>query len=241
MRLTPHEHDRLLIASAAALARRRLDRGLLLNLPEAEAIICDTVIESARDGARHAEAAAAGRSALRADQVLPGVAYALPVVRVEAVFDDGSRLVVVNNPFPTGEESSWPGEPVRPGEVMVDALPLTIPAGKPEADAQAVRIVVHNTGDVPITVTSHWHFFEANPRLRFSRQAAYGRRLAVPAGGSVRFDPGVDVSVDLVDFAGERVVIGFAGLVDGPLDDPATRVEALRRAAAWGYLGAEEA
>ncbi|MEV7026711.1 urease subunit beta, partial [Kitasatospora sp. NPDC093558] len=94
--------------------------------------------------------------------------------------------------------------------------------------------------DVPVSVTSHFHFFESNPRLDFDRAAAYGTHLAVPAGSSVRFDPGAVVEVGLVPIGGERVAIGFAGLVDGPLDSPRVRREALRRAAEQGYLGAGE-
>ncbi|HUL97953.1 MAG TPA: urease subunit beta, partial [Mycobacterium sp.] len=97
------------------------------------------------------------------------------------------------------------------------------------------------TADVAISVTSQWHFFEANPRLRFDRAAAYGRHLAVPAGSAVRFGPGAEVDVDLVPIGGKRIAVGFAGLVDGPLDDPGGLDRALARARAWGYLGAEAA
>ena len=106
---------------------------------------------------------------------------------------------------------------------------------EPEA---AVRLTVTNTATVPVSVTSHFHFFEANPRLDFPRERAYGMRLAVPAGSSVRFGPGESVEVGLVPIGGARIAIGFAGLVDGPLDAPGARAEALRRAAACGYLGA---
>jgi len=98
---------------------------------------------------------------------------------------------------------------------------------------------VTNTSAVPISVTSHFHFFEVNPRLRFDRGAAYGRRLHVPAGSAVRFDPDVEREVSLVPIGGDRVVIGFAGLVDGPLDAPGAREAALERAVATGFLGAE--
>jgi urease subunit gamma/beta len=100
-----------------------------------------------------------------------------------------------------------------------------------------VRLRVTNTASVPVSVTSHFHFFEANPRLDFDRAAAYGMRLAVPAGSSVRFGPGESEEVGLVPIGGERIAIGFAGLVDGPLDAPGAKEEALRRAAACGYLG----
>jgi urease subunit gamma/beta len=97
---------------------------------------------------------------------------------------------------------------------------------------------VTNTSPVPIAVTSHWHFFEANPRLRFDRAAAFGRRLRIPAGSSLRFEPSVTRAVELVDIGGDRVAIGFAGLVDGPLDAPGAREAALSKARACGYEGA---
>src|SRR5438270_12659039 len=104
MRLTPSERDRLLIFTTAELARARLARGLRLNVPEATAIIADAVCEAARDGARLADARAAGESALTPAQVLPGVAAIVTEVAVEAVFDDGTRLVVVTNPLgPAGD------------------------------------------------------------------------------------------------------------------------------------------
>lgn len=80
-----------------------------------------------------------------------------------------------------------------------------------------VQVTVENTAAVPISVTSHFHFFEANPRLRFDRAAAYGRHLDVAAGTHVRFPPGDTTTVWLAAIRGERVVVGFAGLVDGPL------------------------
>ena len=98
-----------------------------------------------------------------------------------------------------------------------------------------IEVPVTNTAPVPISVTSHFHFFEANPRLRFDRAAAYGRRLAVPAGSSVHFGPGESATVALTPIGGARVAIGFAGLVDGPLDAPGAKEAALERAIACGY------
>jgi urease subunit gamma/beta len=100
-------------------------------------------------------------------------------------------------------------------------------------------VTVVNTAGVPVSVSSHFHFFEANPRLRFDRAAAYGRHLDVAAGSTVRFDPGVEVTVTLVPIGGERVVIGFSGLVDGPLDAPGALESALSRAREFGFLGVE--
>ncbi|MFE7774684.1 urease subunit gamma [Streptomyces sp. NPDC057445] len=228
MRLTPTERDRLLLFGAAELARARRARGLRLNVPEATALIADTVCEAARDGRRLAEAIAAARAVLGPDDVLPGVADVVTEVHVEAVFDDGSRLAVVSDPIGGGGLGDE-----APGAV------LPVPAD-PEAEP-AIRLTVHNTAVVPVSVTSHFHFFEVNPRLDFDRAAAYGMRLSVPAGSSVRFDPGGEAEVGLVPIGGERIAIGFAGLVDGPLDAPGARTEALRRAVACGYLGAQTA
>jgi urease subunit gamma/beta len=228
VRLTPQEQDRLLIFTAAAMARARLQRGVRLNVPETIAMVCGAVIESARDGARLADAVEAGRAVLRPEDVLPGVADVVTEVRVEAVFDDGTRLVVVPDPVGRGRLDAR-----GPGAVMTVARDE-----RPNPDA--VTVTVRNEADVPISVTSHWHFFEANPRLRFDRTIAYGRHLDVPAGSSVRFNPGVDVDVSLVRIGGKRVAVGFAGLVDGQLDAPGARDEALARARSMGYLGAEE-
>ncbi|MEU9699670.1 urease subunit gamma [Streptomyces sp. NPDC047981] len=210
MRLTPTERDRLLLFGAAELARARRARGLRLNVPEATALIADTVCEAARDGRRLAEAIAAARSVLGPADVLPGVADVVTEVHVEAVFDDGSRLAVVSDPIggPSLGESA-------PGAL----LPGPIEAEQPPA----LVLTVRNTATVPVSVTSHFHFFEANPRLDFDRAAAYGMRLAVPAGSSFRFDPGGQEEVGLVPIGGERIAIGFAGLVDGPLDAPGAK------------------
>ncbi len=230
--LTPAEHDRLLTFQVAELARRRLARGLRLNVPEAVAVVADAVCEAARDGARLADAVAAGRAALRSDQVMPGVANVVSEVAVEAVFEDGSRLAVVHSPF---------GEPTSGGPGHVETRPTDARGDSAvRARDDLVTVEVMNTATVPITVTSHFHFFETNPRLRFDRAAAYGRHLAVPSGSHLRFDPGAVVAVDLAPIAGDRVVIGFAGLVDGPLDAPGAREAALERARACGYLDAED-
>ncbi|MFE9775960.1 urease subunit gamma [Streptomyces sp. NPDC005931] len=225
MRLTPTERDRLLLFGAAELARARRARGLRLNVPEATALIADTVCEAARDGARLAEAIERARSVLGPGDVLPGVADVVTEVHVEAVFDDGSRLAVVSDPIGGGLGERAPGA----------LLPGPAGSGEPEA---VLRLTVVNTAAVPVSVTSHFHFFEANPRLDFDRGRAYGMRLAVPAGSSVRFGPGERAEVGLVPIGGDRIAIGFAGLVDGPLDAPGAREEALRRAAACGYRGA---
>jgi urease beta subunit len=96
-------------------------------------------------------------------------------------------------------------------------------------------MAVTNTGDRPIQVGSHYHFAEANRALRFDRVAAYGHRLAIPSGTAVRFEPGEARNVDLVPFAGARVVTGGHGLVDGPLDSPGARDRFAAALAASGF------
>ncbi|WP_353940687.1 urease subunit gamma [Streptomyces sp. HUAS MG91] len=226
MPLTPTERDRLLLFTAAEVARTRLGRGLRLNVPEATALIADTVCEAARDGLRLADALKRGRGVLGPNDVLPGVTDIVTEIQVEAVFDDGTRLAVISAPFGNVEQHEG-----VPGAVLPHADPLP----RPEP---VVVLEVRNTAAVPVSVTSHFHFFEANPRLDFDRAAAYGTRLAAPAGSSTRFDPGAVAEVGLVPMGGERIAIGFAGLVDGRLDAPGAKAEALRRAAACGYQGA---
>jgi urease subunit gamma/beta len=216
MLLSEAERDRLLVFLTAELARARRRRGLRLNVVEATALVADAVCEAARDGGRLADAIEAGRSVLTEQDLLPGVVRAVPEVRVEATFDDGTRLAVVRDPFRAG----------------VAEVPE--PAGM-AGMAGSVVVEVTNTAAVPISVTSHFHFFEANPRLRFDRAAAYGMHLAVAAGAAVRFEPGGTRQVGLVRIGGRRVVIGFAGLVDGPLDTPGARERALEKARACGY------
>jgi urease subunit gamma/beta len=232
MRLTPTERDRLLLFDAAQLARARRARGLRLNVPEATALIADTVCEAARDGLRLAEAIEAGRRVLTADDVLPGVPDVIDEIQVEAVFDDGTRLAVVTDPF-RGAGSLGDQAPGA-------ALPRSEDSDGENRDNghsdEAVELVVVNTGAVPISVTSHFHFFEVNRRLAFDRGTAYGTRLDIPAGSSTRFDPAAQVTVRLVPIGGARVAIGFSGLVDGPLDAPGARAAALERARTEGYL-----
>ncbi|MFE5710092.1 urease subunit gamma [Streptomyces sp. NPDC056501] len=229
MPLTPTERDRLLLFTAAQLARTRLERGLRLNVPEATALIADTVCEAARDGLRLAEALDRGRGVLGPDDVLPGVTDVVTEIQVEAVFEDGTRLAVISAPFgDVAHDDGAPGAVLPHTDTLPEPEPVTV-------------LAVRNTAAVPVSVTSHFHFFEANPRLDFDRAAAYGMRLAAPAGSSTRFDPGAAAEVGLVPMGGDRIAIGFAGLVDGPLDAPGAKAEALKRAAACGYLGAEEA
>ena len=122
---------------------------------------------------------------------------------------------------------------MKPGEVISSEAALPI-----NQDRTAVTISVTNTSDHAVQVTSHYHFFEANKRLRFNRTAAYGKRLDVPSGSAVRWQPGETRDVTLIDIAGKRRVYGFQGLVNGQLTDE-QRGEAFRLAQARGFLNQE--
>ena len=100
-----------------------------------------------------------------------------------------------------------------PGEILVASGDIELNAGRP-----AITLEVANTGDRPIQVGSHYHFFETNPALLFERDQTRGYRLDIAAGTATRFEPGQKRSVRLVAFAGARVVCGFRGAISGPLD-----------------------
>jgi urease subunit beta len=102
---------------------------------------------------------------------------------------------------------------IVPGEIVLGQGPVTINAGRP-----VTTLLVVNTGDRPVQVGSHYHFAESNPALSFDRDAAWGQRLAVPAGTAVRFEPGIHREVQLVPLAGGRVVPGLRGQAGGRLD-----------------------
>jgi urease subunit beta len=125
-----------------------------------------------------------------------------------------------------------------PGEVTARGEDVRINEGR-----ETATVSVANTGDRPVQVGSHFHFFEANAALAFDRGVAFGMRLDVPAGTAVRFEPGDERSVDLVGLAGDRVVSGMNALVDGAIDgedgsiDEAAREAAIERAREGGYGG----
>lgn len=206
MNLTPREKDKLLVAMAAIVARRRLERGVKLNYPEAVALITDFVVEGARDGRSVADLMAAGAHVVTADQVMDGIAELIHDVQVEATFPDGTKLVTVHEPI-RGSAGR-----LKPGEVTTLPGDLIMNEGR-----ESLSLTVANTGDRPIQIGSHYHFFEANPALRFERERARGFRLDIPAGTAVRFEPGQSREVRLVAMAGKREVYGFRQEVMGKL------------------------
>lgn len=206
MNLSPREKDKLLIAMAAMVARRRLERGVKLNHPEAIALITDFVVEGARDGRSVADLMQAGAQILTADQVMPGVAEMIHDVQVEATFPDGTKLVTVHEPIRGASQS------VIPGEILMADDDIVMNEGRP-----VLTMRVANTGDRPIQVGSHYHFFETNAGLAFDREKARGMRLDIPAGTAVRFEPGQSREVRLIPLEGSRTVYGFQQKIMGKL------------------------
>ncbi len=255
MHLTPREQDKLLLHQAGFLAQRRLARGLRLNHPEAVALVAAVLLELIRDGRRVAELMELGRRVLGRRPVMAGVPEMVPEVQVEGTFPDGTKLVTVHHPIaaedgdlalalhgsflpvpPASAFADAPAEPeaAGPGEILAAPGELLLNAGR-----EAIRLTVTNLADRPIQVGSHYHFAEANPYLRFDRTRAYGRRLDVPAGLAVRFEPGETRTVDLVEIAGRRVVRGGNALAAGEVTDEA-RARVAGEAARRGFAHADE-
>jgi urease subunit gamma/beta len=196
VRLTAWEEERLLLFSAAELARRRRARGLRLNAPEAIAVICDAMLEAAREGGSLAAVEAAGRAAVAADQVIDGVRQLVDEVRLEVLVEDGTRLVVLVDPLGgTSVSDRGPGA-IVPARARDDA------AGGDRRDR--VRLSVANTSRRVVRVSSHFPFDRVNPRLAFDRSLAEGFHLDLPAGDSERWAPAEEKEVGLVRYRGSE-------------------------------------
>jgi urease subunit gamma/beta len=194
MRLTDWEEERLLIFSAAELARRHRAAGLALNAPEAIALICDAMLEAARAGASYSDVETAGRAAVAAADVMPGVPELVDEVRLEVLMSDGTRLIVLVDPL-GGEAGGEPG----PGAIIASG---DVPAD-PTAGRERRRLTVRNDSRRAVRVSSHYPFDRVNARLTFDRTAAAGFRLDLAAGASERWAPGEAKDVDLVRYSGE--------------------------------------
>jgi urease subunit gamma/beta len=216
MFLTNREQEKLMLYTASLLANERKNRGLKLNFPEATAILSSYIIEGARDGKSVAQLMVDATKVLKEEHVMDGVASMMHMVQVEATFDDGTKLVTVHNPIPYKNSSDLPGA------YLIDEGEIELNANK-----QIITIEVENKGDRPVQIGSHYHFFEVNSALDFDRSQAYGKRLDVAAGTSVRFEPGSIKSINLIDFSGRRYVSGFNGLVEGFLDDENVKAKAM--------------
>ena len=235
MHLTPREIEKLMLHQAGALAQKRLARGVRLNAPEAIALISTQLHELIRDGRSVAELMDLGRQMLGLRQVMPGIAELVGEVQVEGTFPDGTKLVTVHEPIvqedgdlalalygsflpvPALDTFDAAGADDErgcvPGEYQPAEGTIELNAGR-----DAIDLNVTNTGDRPVQVGSHYHFIETNAALRFDRGQAYGRRLDIPAGAAVRFEPGETRQVQLVEIAGQRVIRGGNGLATGTVN-----------------------
>jgi urease subunit gamma/beta len=189
MYLSPADEERLRVFMAAELARRSIARGLRLNAPEAVALACDEMHLAARSGGSFDEVLAAGRRAVLPGQLLPGVADLVEEICLEVLLADGSRLVVLRRPW------GVPGKPDAPGAIRHPEGSIELYEGR-----QRRRLAVRNGSRRPVRVASHFPFWRANPRLEFDRDSARGLRLAIPAGLSVRWDPGEVKEIELVPY-----------------------------------------
>jgi urease subunit gamma/beta len=208
MRLTPWEEERLLIFGAAELARRHRAAGILLNAPEAVALICDAMLEAARAGAGYADVEAAGLGAVAPSEVMPGVRELVDDVRLEVLLGDGTRLMVLVDPLGRGSPASGDGPgsivPVPDADTEASAAAAADAESGVAAPARERRsIEVTNTSRRVVRISSHFPFDSVNPRLEFDRAAAAGFRLDIEAGSSERWGPGETRTVTLVRFGGE--------------------------------------
>lgn len=231
MNLTPTEEERLKIFTAAQLAREHLKRGILLSHPEAVAYICDELLYKARNGISLKEVVGLGSQLLTTDDVLSGVAGLLPVIHVEAMFPDGTKLVTIHEPIRPGSKKQT--RTVEAGEIVTQDGDIELNAGRAKS-----LLTVTNTGDRPVQIGSHFHFFEVNKALEFDRSASFGKRLDIPSGTACRFEPGQSKEVDLVEIGGLRMVSGFNNLTNGSLDSEKIRKASLIKAKDLKYRGA---
>ncbi|KAG5917500.1 Urease, partial [Claviceps africana] len=239
MHLSPRELDKLVITQLGLLAQRRLARGVRLNHSEATALIANNLQELIRDGHHSvAHLMKLGATMLGRRHVLPAVCSTLREIQVEGTFPMGTYLVTVHNPIstddgdleralygsflPVPDQAAFPPLPDseyllerQPGAVV--AVRGTVALNQNPARARR-RLRVTSRGDRPIQVGSHYHFIEVNPQLEFDRERAYGYRLDIAAGTSVRFEPGDTKTVTLVQLGGARIIRGGNNLASGPVD-----------------------
>ncbi|ATZ49771.1 hypothetical protein BCIN_05g01810 [Botrytis cinerea B05.10] len=237
MHLIPKEIDKLAISQLGLLAQRRLARGVKLNHSEAVALIANNLQELIRDGNHTvADLMSIGATMLGRRHVQPAVCSTLTEIMVEGTFPTGTYLVTVHHPVSTDD-----GDLAKAlyGSFLpipdIDLFPLPLDAeyestkrpgalitvkGKVKLNEgrKRIKLRVTSKGDRPIQIGSHYHFIETNPQLDFDRIKAYGYRLDIPAGTSVRFEPGDAKTVGLVEIGGNRVIRGGNHIATGKVD-----------------------
>ena len=194
--------------TAALLAERRKNKGLKLNYPEAIAFISAEIMEGAREGRTVADLMDYGRTLLSGDDVMDGVAEMIHDVQVEATFPDGTKLVTVHEPIITSKPAK-----LKAGEIITEEGDIELNQGR-----ESIELDISNTGDRPIQVGSHYHFYETNSALNFERELTKGFRLDIAAGTAVRFEPGQSRKVTLVKYAGDQLIYGFNAQIMGAIE-----------------------
>ncbi|MEI7533578.1 MAG: urease subunit beta [Verrucomicrobiae bacterium] len=247
MHLSPRELDKLTLHQAGFLAQKRLARGVRLNHPESVALIATVLLELIRDGKSVAELMNLGRQLLGRNQVMPGVPEMIYDVQVEGTFPDGSKLVTVHHPIASEDgdlKLALHGSflPVPKLSIFKPVAKEPIPGATEIKNGEielnvgraTLEVAVTNLGDRPVQVGSHYHFIETNASLQFDRGAAYGKRLDIPAGTAVRFEPGETKTVKLVEIAGKKVIRGGNNIASGKIS-AAGKKAALKRVKAKGF------
>ncbi|KAF1988483.1 urease [Aulographum hederae CBS 113979] len=241
MHLVPKELDKLAISQLGFLAQRRLARGVKLNESEATALIANNLQELVRDGNHTvADLMSIGKTMLGRRHVMPSVVSSLAELMIEGTFPTGTYLVTVHHPISTddgdlakalyGSFLPIPDQSIfalpDPSEYDPDHQPGAIIAVQGESGRiklnegrKRIKLKVVSKGDRPIQVGSHYHFIETNPKLEFDRVRAHGYRLDIPAGTSVRFEPGDTKTVTLVQIGGNKVIKGGNALATGFIED----------------------
>jgi urease subunit gamma/beta len=234
MHLSPREIEKLMLHNVGFLAQKRLARGIRLNQPETVALIASQILEFIRDGRSVAELMDLGRQLLGHRQVQAGIPELLHDVQVEGTFPDGTKLVTVHSPvasedgdlslalygsfLPVPDLSVFDTASEAKAAIAGECIPadgeLILNEGR-----DVNELEVTNLGDRPVQVGSHYHFVETNSSLQFDRGAAYGKRLDIPAGTAVRFEPGDTKTVQLVDIAGAKIIRGGNNLADGEVSE----------------------
>ncbi|KAF9205530.1 hypothetical protein BGZ49_003894 [Haplosporangium sp. Z 27] len=260
MKLVPRELDKLVLHQVGSLAQKRLARGLRLNETEAVALIASQLTEFIRDG-RHsvADLMDLGKQFLGRRQVLSGVAETLHAVQVEGTFPDGTKLITVHEPisndngnlelalhgsflpipdvdavFPPISAAEETASKHPPGAVVTLPGTLTLNKGR-----QRLKLEITNTGDRPIMVGSHCHLIEANSALLMDRALAYGRRFDIPAGTTIRFEPGEKHTVTTVSIGGKKRITGGNNIASGYVD-PDRLEEIMAKLTARNFLHATQ-
>jgi len=234
------------------IAQKRLASGIRLNAPETIALLATQVLHFARIGYSVANLMDIGRTMLGTRQVMPGVEHLVDEVQIEGTFPDGSKLVTIQSPISSSDgnlslalAASFLPTPaldvykddVQDGLIPGEVIPALYSEVRLNVGRQPIDVRVVNTADRPIQVGSHYHFIETNPFLQFNRRASYGMRLNIPAGTSVRFEPGETKTVSLVSIGGNRVIRGGNGICNGPVSsDPLVIEQVMQKLKAEGFL-----